>query len=591
MMSDVVDYSALGSNQIRLVHLQPQSCSDDILSCYLEIHSRAACPQYVALSYAWARDGQTASIILNGKKCRVSETIEQALRELCRRDNTFPIWVDQLCINQTDVEEKTGQVLQMRHTYSNANSCVAWLGPAFHDSDILFTYLHHVGNENMNRNWAGLALLHDDEVHLQRVARAWDLLCQRPYWTRLWILQEVSLASDLSFSCGSSSIPFEILKAAWGSLLAVQREQVEQPSESKESLVKCLKTVFSPLSGSFMDSVITRRVRYRATSGDLDDLFSVTATCLCLEKDENYPLASNPRDRIFALLYLAEDYHEFEHILDYSKSCSEVYYEVALVQLKQGRVDLLSYCQFPRTMPDLPTWVPDWNMRVRFPSTWSTNCNKVYASGYTASKQDLSEIRHGQLKIKGFTVDTITKYGKVWKPDWLVPLDRDAALAFIDDILQLCNQSTRTRAGEELLEAIRVACCDGARYGAEDISDGLIVNYISEFFWAYERLKTTELPGKDDETGKPDDSDWFVEALHFLLPRRPFLTRSGFVGLGPAHMEQGDEVYIFFGGHVPYIVRQQENNKYSLVGEAFVHGIMYGEALRTDVEESTLVLI
>jgi hypothetical protein len=532
-----------------------------------------------------------ATIILNDKQCRVSDTIEQALRELCRRDNSFPVWVDQLCINQSDAEEKTNQVLQMRYTYSNADSAVAWLGPAFHDSDILFTYLRRVGSENMNRDWASLALLHDDEVHLQRVARAWDLLCQRPYWTRLWILQEVSLASDISFSCGSSSIPFQTLQAAWSSLHDVGKEHLERPSESKARLIKCLKTVFSPLSGSFMDSVITRRVRFRATSDDLDDLFSVTATCLCLEKDENYPLTSNPRDRVFALLYLAKDYHEFEHILDYSKSCDEVYYEVALIQLKQGRLDLLSYCQFPRTTANLPTWVPDWNMRVRFPSTWSTNCSKVYASGNTASKQELAEVCHRQLKVKGFAVDTITKYGKVWKPDWLVPLDHDAALAFIDDILELCNQSARIRAGEELLEAVRVACCDGARYGAEDISGKLILSHINEFFWAYERLKKTENPDENDESGKPDDSDWFVEALHFLLPRRPFLTLSGFVGLGPAHLEKGDEVYIFFGADVPHIVRQEEDNKHSLVGEAFVHGIMYGEALRTEVKEGTLVLI
>lgn len=65
--------------------------------------------------------------------------------------------------------------------------------------------------------------------------------------------------------------------------------------------------------------------------------------------------------------------------------------------------------------------------------------------------------------------------------------------------------------------------------------------------------------------------------------RRLFATTSGFVGLCPQEAEAGDLVVILFGGHVPYILRQSttlESRAYRLVGEAFVHGVMYGEFVR-----------
>lgn len=66
--------------------------------------------------------------------------------------------------------------------------------------------------------------------------------------------------------------------------------------------------------------------------------------------------------------------------------------------------------------------------------------------------------------------------------------------------------------------------------------------------------------------------------MGYLYFRRPFISGKGFVGLAPESVEVGDIVCVFLGGKLPYILRERADGKFRLIGEAYVHGIMYGEA-------------
>ncbi|KAF4331647.1 heterokaryon incompatibility (het-6OR allele) [Fusarium beomiforme] len=72
--------------------------------------------------------------------------------------------------------------------------------------------------------------------------------------------------------------------------------------------------------------------------------------------------------------------------------------------------------------------------------------------------------------------------------------------------------------------------------------------------------------------------------------RKLFMTESGLLGLGPKTLGQGtskDEVWILMGSRVPFILHHIEGSKYKVVGEAYVHGLMYGEGYErcTDWDE------
>jgi hypothetical protein len=72
--------------------------------------------------------------------------------------------------------------------------------------------------------------------------------------------------------------------------------------------------------------------------------------------------------------------------------------------------------------------------------------------------------------------------------------------------------------------------------------------------------------------------------------RRPFLSSKGYVGLAPDHVQEGDLIVIFFGGKFPYIIRKTDDGRFIFIGEAYVHGIMYGEFIERKVQSVECVL-
>ncbi|PLB39822.1 uncharacterized protein BDW47DRAFT_102483 [Aspergillus candidus] len=66
--------------------------------------------------------------------------------------------------------------------------------------------------------------------------------------------------------------------------------------------------------------------------------------------------------------------------------------------------------------------------------------------------------------------------------------------------------------------------------------------------------------------------------MGMVLGRRVLRTRNGYIGLAPPGAQKGDQVVLLEGGRVPYLLRKVDDESYKLVGECYVHGIMYGEA-------------
>ncbi|KAI9154924.1 Heterokaryon incompatibility protein [Paramyrothecium foliicola] len=505
--------SSLSSHEIRLLRLPEATPTYEALSCELEIFEDVDCPPFVALSYAWGTDASVGLLKINHQPWEISETVEDALRELCLRSYRH-VWVDQICINQSDDEEKTHQVLKMRYIYSSADSVVAWLGSAFKNSNKLFVHLEKLGHGFLEEDWKGLDALHEDEAYLADMSEAFNLLCLREYWTRLWILQEFAMASNLTIMSENSAISYEILLAAYESLTEVAERNREQPTEITTRLAERITSMFSSPALSFFESVVNRRFKYRDESREGDHFFRVITSCLALEMDYNYPMASDPRDRVFALVYLCTDSHQLAELIDYSRSCQEVYHDLALALIKQGHIDVLSYCQFPKSLSNLPSWVPDWNMPIRGPCNQPPWFTTFFASGNTADKQVIDEISPGLLRVRGVAIDTIVKRGKVWDPDWYEQLSRAAVLSFVDDIYELCIQSPRVRVGEERLDACRIAATDGVQYNM-DISGDSIVGHIEKFLAEYNRL--TSSPGQEEAETSADEDSCMPKDLELTL--------------------------------------------------------------------------
>lgn len=157
--------------------------------------------EYGALSYTWGSPDELRTISLDGKTCYVRQNLWLALRGLRKGDTTQRLWIDALCINQADVDERNRQVRQTDRIYKGASKVVISSGPQDYHHGVALASLWEIYSKKglpgdfrtCIENSAGNEKWYRKYLHMWRYISA---LCSRVYWTRLWIIQEVVLAAN-----------------------------------------------------------------------------------------------------------------------------------------------------------------------------------------------------------------------------------------------------------------------------------------------------------------------------------------------------------------------------------------------------------
>ena len=166
---------------------------------------------YTALSYVWGPPIFNRIIECNGYEMRITSNLADALRHFRLEDTAIILWIDQLCINQADLDEKGLQVQMMSRVYTRAWSVVVWLGNPIEKSGQIMAWIKSfplvydrgpVADETSHGSLANVDLPvfgTEDWILLDRfLAQAW--------FQRVWIIQEVR-------SAGVSSIHLPLLHA------------------------------------------------------------------------------------------------------------------------------------------------------------------------------------------------------------------------------------------------------------------------------------------------------------------------------------------------------------------------------------------
>jgi hypothetical protein len=134
-------HQPLNNDQIRLLRLAPGLPADRICSS-LETHLLPSIEfEFEALSYTWGSTENNAVIHLGNHLVPVTRNLFEALQALRFQDKPRVLWIDALCINQTDLEERANQVTIMRHIYHKAEKVIVWLGPAADNSHLAVDFL------------------------------------------------------------------------------------------------------------------------------------------------------------------------------------------------------------------------------------------------------------------------------------------------------------------------------------------------------------------------------------------------------------------------------------------------------------------
>ncbi|KAE9379457.1 HET-domain-containing protein [Stipitochalara longipes BDJ] len=172
--------------------------------------------RYEALSYEWGSEENPQDIWIRGHPAPIliRENLYIALVALLLPDSWRPLWVDAICINQDDVEERNSQVTQMATIYSSADLVVVWLGKEAFDSSRAMKLLEQVETALDTRKARRLLRETSDITRFItkknfKSIMALKALCLRTYWNRLWIIQEVSKAQAVVLQCGLDVVPWE----------------------------------------------------------------------------------------------------------------------------------------------------------------------------------------------------------------------------------------------------------------------------------------------------------------------------------------------------------------------------------------------
>ncbi|KAH9890177.1 heterokaryon incompatibility protein-domain-containing protein [Xylariomycetidae sp. FL2044] len=355
-------YEAIGGGEIRLITLHAGD-SRAIVRISISRHAIETSPSldYSAVSYVWGKPRLDRSIQCNDAELRVTSNVYDLLQQVRRPDGPIRLWIDAICINQKDLPERCHQVTLMKFIYSNASQVIIWTGK--HDRNTLpvFSWFKAIAEEEEG------FLSNFEKGTLRHIAAFTD----RPWFHRAWTFQELCLARDAKMLCGHHELHWGIIAKA----LAVL--------ESHGLLQQVL--------GSIADC-LTASSRLYSKTANLEE--SSLSTILPLTRKLE---ASDPRDKVYAMLGLVNLSRLPGVKPDYTLSISEVYIAAARAMIleEQGLAVFSSATSRPITQ-DLPSWVPDWRVPRR----------TAYLHGYdwpaTTSFYEIN--RHSPLK-------SLIKYG------------------------------------------------------------------------------------------------------------------------------------------------------------------------------------
>lgn len=364
MSTQTYTYTELQSFDLRLLTIEP---GDQQVSVKCHVFKRPEqLPPYYALSYVWGDSSRMKTILLGERSFQVTENLHAALQQL-RSNNPIQTyyWIDAICINQSDEEEKSRQVPRMGRIYHNALRVLAWLGS--NDCRALFESAQKATDFRLKHGLdQDLEVFYDafcaaDNGYLSGwMVLAWcqhemDQLLQSPFFSRIWIMQEVLLAKEWPLMCsGESTIGMDSLLLFWHLLKAKAKNNL-CVIDTRLSLDQLYKGRLG-----LWDVILAYR--------DVPQSNTLTAKCLwgvLLSQTFGYE-SSMPHDKIYGTLGMLVAICGIaalpEHLTpNYALPFEKVYWDYSKFIIEHTG-DLTMLCSSGAPLKNTPTWVPDLRM-------------------------------------------------------------------------------------------------------------------------------------------------------------------------------------------------------------------------------------
>lgn len=598
---------------------------------------------YETMSYVWGVPEFTGTIELESQPFGVTPHLENALRHLRLASTDRTIWVDAVCINQSDDVERGEQVMLMKQIYESCTGNLVWLHPMVPTPSIASESAGEDQDEGVDEEQAQqqmaktLAIMEegaelfsriytrdiqslepmrrrkgggedfwrpsrdepgddgddDDDVWLldhKQTRSLRHLFRLSPLWSRIWVMQELACAPRITLVVGKRTLDWEMLGSFLGDAGYADAFHMEWGHGT-----------VGPMAGTIFGKVKTiQNQRAMTQAGQRSGLMDVLARFKGSQ-------STDPRDKIYGLLGLTSQSREIK--ADYRKSAAEVFTEVATLEINgSANLDIITQNPFQgfsssstERLPGLPSWVPDFSCDDYddFSSQYSNLLfaqRDIYRAGSAECKVPCAVLPDFSLRLRGTVVgrvgpllfDAWTQHSHGAEPGWqLRNLDAYMKLYLRFDVLDSSAAMYGNGKSSELQAFWRTLVGDCVAYPIERLDE----TQIAEDDRVFRELMRQSLTG--------DSSQWysFYDALrsgrmmHKMFTRWMFTKAdNGLFLMVREGAREGDVIVVVDGGKVPLLLREEEGaggGRYTVVNAVYVHGFMDGEA-RTWVDEGKL---
>ncbi|KAJ2992241.1 hypothetical protein NUW58_g2233 [Xylaria curta] len=603
--NSIYSYEPIQHNQIRLLKFLEDE--NPTSATFKTFSLEEPLPSYYALSYSWTCDNAVHTkgwLRIKYEGLLVLASLQPFFQVLRSKNILLDgrwWWIDSLCIDLDNLEERAYQVRLMHHIYRQADQVIFWLGDESSDSNLAIDFIKFLDKVSRQKYSVGeiRMMLQKDEYYPK-----WTALINflsRKWWSRIWTVQEFVIPTSASFWCGMQNV-------------------------GRTAVCRSLSIADKCPSVGVKETVNFRYGFNRRRAWDLykagkkpgvnlsRSLLSLAAYFCCMD-------ATDDRDRLYGLMALSTD----ESLLDvsYSLSSQEVYLRFAQAFIARYKsLDIICFASIygPPSGSLRPSWVPDWHngdSSLVIPSMVSQTCKthvgnlrspkflehdtSIYYSA-SGKRAAVYEFQGSTLFARGVIVDTVD--GLAGSRDFAMT----QSSAYNSKQLSDCSTSSPTEIIASVCKSLVLDRKDRfLRYAMpteEFLQDfvRLCAPLITEshssapkelrewFRWT----RSLEIHGRSFESILRDNQQVFIDSpgsapnqdefifdsfygrffdIVVRLSFRLMVSCNGRIGMVSEKAMKGDLVCVLFGCSVPVLLRKSEHgDSFTFVGECFLDG-------------------
>ncbi|KAJ3539484.1 hypothetical protein NM208_g5207 [Fusarium decemcellulare] len=554
----------LQDDEIRLLVVKPGLFGEPIRAKFLYTNLGEK-PEFEALSYCWGDAPEEAEILMSSEKgdvdatpFRVRSSLAAALQRLRYETKTLTVWVDAVCIYQNDRDERSRQVAMMRRIYAAATSVRVWLEEE-----------SGVGNTQLSHLMSSLFL--------------------NPWFARVWVIQEATLAQEAFVHCGQEVVD-------WKEIISIN-QWLTDPDYFKQQPHIEGTTLMPPIWETLRQERIARESSLVSSSSGEQVPFTGGREILDALLDGMDLKASDSRDKLYALLPFGKETSIVERLdkaikPDYNKSPETVFADFTRWWIHQHQ-----------SLAILSTIHSDPSRAWRRDATFLEACGSLKHPTWALPERGVTELaranleNHFNFRVTEETVPVVSS------ADFADPLVLQLQGLKVAEISILQHPTLKTLGWT----------VTGSKNPTSDIAE-VFDRMFNTYGWTESRI-----PGTAHHRSKHgyraeymdhlkahwgyfpgplllavgvenDAAQWFeTREVPPCLDPCFFVASNGMYGLCPWRAKKGDTIALLYGGKVPFLLRPttQETPRsgtacFELVGECYVNGIMDGDYLKSE---------